>query len=186
LFFQGSLLVPAKWPGVAPLGAGSVTRARRIARSLTARGAERAPLGAARPLRRDEVRGEQLSARVQSVRSCEPTQAYPDALAQQLRAREPRVTSRESTEAHPDAQTQQALTRLDDAMPSRVDLPHSRAARAGVSPHVYARDGPRTGAREHEFGEGRAPAGGAAAEDARVGAPPALDVPAGNAILSPR
>jgi RHS repeat-associated protein len=32
-------------------------------------------------------------------------------------------------------------------------------------------DAHRPGAREHEFGEGRAPAGGTAAEDARVGAP---------------
>ena len=145
-FFQKSLLVPAKWPGVAPLGAGSVTRARRVVGSLTARGAERAPLGAARPLRRDEDRGEQPSARVQSVTSPEPTAAHPDAEASQVRPR------------------------LAGAAPRRVDLPHSRAARAGVTPNVFARDCPRPGACEHEFGEGRAPAGGTAAEDARVGA----------------
>jgi hypothetical protein len=68
-FLQESLLVPAEWPGVAPLGAGSVTRARRIARPSTSRGTERAPLGLARPLRRDEARRKHPSIRTQSVSS---------------------------------------------------------------------------------------------------------------------
>ena len=83
-FLHGSLLVPGKWPGVAPLGAGSVTRARRVPRAVTARGAERAPLGAARPLRRDEVRGEHPSIRVQSVQPLESTKAQPVAKPNRL------------------------------------------------------------------------------------------------------
>ena len=45
------------------------------------------------------------------------------------------------------------------------DLPHARAARAPSVTSVNVQ-----GACEHAFGGGRAPAGGAAAEDARVGA----------------
>jgi len=145
-FFQGSLLVPAKWPGVAPLGAGSVPRARRIAHEVPARGTERAPLGAARPLRRDEVRDEQ-----RSIHS-------------------PRVSPLEQSPAQQMAKSLQARPRLAGAAPQRDYLPHSRAARAGVPQLAVVHDVPRIGAGEHEFGEGRAPAGGVAAEDARVGA----------------
>ena len=99
-------------------------------------------------LRRDEVRGKQPSARVQSIRPAEPTGAQQDAPAQQSRLQR------------------------DGAASRRDDLPHSRAARAGALLRAIAIDAARTGAREHEFGEGRAPAGGAAAEDARVGATP--------------
>ena len=44
---------------------------------------------------------------------------------------------------------------------SRSDyLPHSRAARAATLEHADITAALRSGAREHEFGEGRAPAGG--------------------------
>ena len=144
-FFQGSLLVPAKWPGVAPLSAGSVTRARRIAPEVPARGAERAPR-AARPLRRDEVRDEQ-----RSIHS-------------------PRVSLFEESPAQQIAESLQARLRLAGAVSQRDYLPHSRAARAGVPQLAVVIHASRIGAGEHEFGEGRAPAGGVAAEDARVGA----------------
>jgi hypothetical protein len=136
LFFQRSLLVPAKWPGVAPLGAGSVTRARRVARAQTARGAERAPSREARPLRRDEVRRKQVSSCLQS------------ALARTAGGGSELIRS------------QQRGLHLAGAAPLRADLPHSRAARAAVLLLEIALDAHRSGAREHEFGEGRAPAGG--------------------------
>jgi hypothetical protein len=46
--------------------------------------------------------------------------------------------------------------------PLCANLPHSRAARAATSLLEIALDAPWSGAGEHEFGEGRAPAGGSA------------------------
>ena len=81
----------------------------------------------------------------------------------------------------------EARPRLAGAAMLRDYLPHSRAARAGVRQFAFSLHASRIGAREHEFGEGRAPAGGAAAEDARVGAAAlraaSSEVGSGNLVL---
>ena len=153
-FFQESLLVPVKWPGAAPFGAGCVTRAAVSGRIPRSRGTQRAPLREARPLHRDEVRGKQLST---SVPRCVRPPGTPLDRAELL--------DRSESTCQLPLHSAGASTRRDD-------LPHSRAARAGAFRPLERTAAPHAGACEHEFGEGRAPAGGSAAEDARVGAAP--------------